>query len=211
VAHDDSVRFFVHLPPASAGTHVYRLVADTLAKVVETNEFNNSAMKSVTVVTNQTPVAGITLPADSSMYVTGVPIPLIGTVKDDRSPASQLTRFWYVDLRRPGKPDSMVFASPDSITSFTPPAFNGSGVYLRVRWRVTEPTGLSDTAAVSQFREVDLEPLTLQWSPATPTSSDSIQYSVFLRNNGRMVIPAPWWLRFTRFAWCSIRSGRSRS
>jgi len=196
VSEDDSVSIHVNLPPAAVGNHTFRLVADTLAKVVETNEFNNADMVVIAVVPNQPPHAIITSPADSSSYVAGIAVTLYGSATDDGSTPVQLTRQWTVALHRAGKPDSTVWTSGDSTTTFVPAAYSGTGIFLRARWRVSEPTGQADTATVDLFREVDFQPLSVLWSPTSPSSADTVLFFLLIQNNGRMPASAPWTIRF---------------
>lgn len=143
---------------------------------------------------NTPPEAAIFSPSDTSFFVAGDTLVLVGYGTDAEQPATTLGYRWDVDLHHNIHVHPGVVIIPDSTGSFVADNHeDGSGVWLQIRFAVTDAGGLADTARVSVFPEVDLSP-TLVWAQGGVFNmEDPAVLHFWLRNLGRMPTPRSRW------------------
>jgi glucose/arabinose dehydrogenase/PKD repeat protein len=180
-------------------THTYQ-DPGTYSAVLSVTDGRGGLTRDTVVVTatgapvNTPPVAVITSPADGSFYVDGSTIAMAGSATDGQDPAGALDYQWQVDLHH------NTHVHPSSITaSGTSASFvadnhdDGTGVWFRILFKVSDTGGLVDTAAVSIFPEVDLAPSAITVTPASPDNTMPLTYALDVTNNGRMPAPLTRW------------------
>lgn len=144
------------------------------------------------VLGNSRPVAAISAPANNSSY-TAANVTLTSGSTDAQDPPDSLLYRWDVERHRDADPAVLTtFITRD--TAFTPVLGADSAVvYYRVRLKVTDLGGLTDSTAVTIYPEIDLAPSAITIVPSAPTSADSLTLSVMLRNLGRVHTPLTHW------------------
>jgi glucose/arabinose dehydrogenase len=149
---------------------------------------------SAVLAFNTPPAAGIDSPVDSTFFVTGETIALMGHGSDAEQPATTLAYRWDVDLHHNVHVHPGVVIIPDSTGSFVAENHeDGSGVWLQIRFAVTDAGGLADTARVSIFPEVDLSP-TFPWvQGGVINTTDPAVLHFWVSNLGRMPAPRSRW------------------
>jgi len=145
-------------------------------------------------VVNTPPTATITSPADTSFFIDGQSISLIGSGSDTETPPASLQYVWWVDIHH------NIHVHPGSPLSTSPTATyvahdhdDGSGVQLEAVFAVTDQGGVADSARIRLFPEVDLEPTSPTVTPATPGATTNAEYRFWIRNHGRMPSPIQRW------------------
>lgn len=140
------------------------------------------------------PVATILAPVDSAFYAAGDTIRLHCTASDPDQAATTLAYRWDVDLHHNVHVHPGIEIVTDSTGSFVAENHDdGSGVWLEIRLAVTDSTGLADTARVSIFPEIDLEPGAAWTQPPTLGTGNAATFRFWLRNHGRMPAPYSRW------------------
>jgi len=143
---------------------------------------------------NTPPAVAILSPADGTFFVHGDTLHLQGAATDAQQPSSALEWRWDVDLHHNVHVHPSTVVIPDSTGILvTENHDDGSGTWYVIRLTVTDGGGLTDTASVAVFPEVDLSP-GFPWAdqPAIGTS-DSTTFHFWMRNHGRMPAPASRW------------------
>lgn len=149
---------------------------------------------SAVLAFNTPPAAAILSPSDSAFFAAGDTIALVGTGTDAEQPATTLGYRWDVDLHHNIHVHPGVVIVPDSTGSFVADNHeDGSGVWFQVRFAVTDAGGLADTARVSLFPEVDLEPGFPGAAGGAINTTDPTVLHFWLRNLGRMPAPRSRW------------------
>jgi len=139
---------------------------------------------------NQPPVATILEPADSSFFVADETVLLHGTAVDAEDPASAMTYRFDVDLHHNTHVHPSTHVVFDTTGSFVAENHDdGTGVWFEIRFTAMDQNGKADTARVSIFPEIDLEPAGLTLDPAQPGSQDTTTVTFLLHN--RAAMPAP--------------------
>lgn len=143
---------------------------------------------------NTPPTAGIVSPADSTFFAAGDTIALHGAGSDAETPSAALAYRWDVDLHHNIHVHPSVEIVTDSTGSFVAENHDdGSGVWFEIRFAVTDGGGLSDTARVSVFPEVDLSPSWVWTEPPAVGTAEPTVFRFRLRNAGRMPAPVTRW------------------
>ena len=157
--------------------------------------FDNFGGGNVVFNSNTKPTATITAPVNGSFYYVGQTVALTGTGSDAQTPAANLTYQWVLDLHHNTHVHPAVLTLDGASSSFQPTNHDdGTGVYYEVKFAVTDPGGLSDTARVNIYPEVDLNPSPITVTPASPQAGGSTTYAFRLRNLGRMPAPISRWV-----------------
>lgn len=141
------------------------------------------------------PNLAIISPANGAFYAAGDSIPLRLAASDDRDAASALQYRWDVDLNHNNHVHPDVFSTSNSSGSFLAQNHDdGTGVSYSIRARVTDTGGLSTTASVRIWPEVDLQVTSLSNTPDTIRSATvPVSWRFTLRNGGRMPAPISRW------------------
>jgi glucose/arabinose dehydrogenase len=149
---------------------------------------------NVVFSTNQPPVATILSPADSSFFAAGDTIQLHATAVDDTDPAGAMTYRFDVDLHHNIHVHPSTHVVLDTTGSFVAENHDdGTGVWLEVRFRGTDGSGLFGTASVSLFPEVDLAAGGFAFDRPQLGSDDTTVVSFKLHNLGAMPGPMFHW------------------
>lgn len=143
---------------------------------------------------NTPPVAGIVSPADSAFFTAGDTLLLRGTAADAETPVAALAYRWDVDLHHNVHVHPSVEVVEDSTGVLVAANHDdGSGVWFEIRFAVTDGGGLSDTARVSVFPEVDLSPSWWSAGPPPIGTAGPAVIRFWLHNQGRMPAPYSRW------------------
>jgi Domain of unknown function (DUF2341)/Putative Ig domain/CARDB/FlgD Ig-like domain len=170
VAGDDSVEVVRTIAPTmTVGTHTLRVKVDTLAVVQETNESNNAASRSVTVVSNQPPALA---PIADQVVDEGAELTV--TVAATHPDSATQTLEFSIDAGAP------TGASIDPVTgafSWTPGEDQGPGTYqITIRVRDDGTPVLEDSETIDiQVNEVNVAPV-LSGVPAEATIPEGAPY-----------------------------------
>jgi glucose/arabinose dehydrogenase len=143
---------------------------------------------------NTPPHASLISPSDGQFYYVGQNVSLSGSGSDAEDSDTSLAYRWIVDLHHnnhvhpgffnfTGKTATLVGMNHD----------DGTGVYLTVKFVVTDRGGLADTARCNIYPEIDLEPSPITVTPATPSNPGTTQYAFTINNRGRMPAPISRW------------------
>jgi hypothetical protein len=87
----------------------------------------------------------------------------------------------------------MATSDRDTMTLIGQDHDDGTGVYIEARVLVTDRGGLTDTASVAMFPEVDLEPGPLTVSPSSPGTLAPARYTFAVHNHGSLSAPLSRW------------------
>jgi glucose/arabinose dehydrogenase/PKD repeat protein len=161
----------------------------------ETTRLTSFGGGSVSLSLNSPPYARIRSPRDGSFFVAGDRIVMKGEGSDQEDPSSALHYRWDVTILHNNHRHPDAFLSSSKIDSMV--AVNhddGTGVHDLIRLVVTDRGGLTDTAMVSVYPEVDLQPSPIAVEPSMPTVTDSLELSFWIRNRGRMPAPFSRWV-----------------
>ena len=142
---------------------------------------------SAVLFTNTPPTAFITSPLDSTFYVAGDTLNLRGYGQDAHDAASALTPRWEVDLHHNNH------VHPNSITSdsarfdFVPQNDDdGTGVWLMMRYIVTDSGALCDTVYAHVFPSSDVTPSIARTTPMQPGTTAPTRFWFKIYNLGPM-------------------------
>jgi len=136
--------------------------------------------------TNTAPTVTVTSPTNRSFFIEGQSISLTGTASDAQDAAGLLAHHWDVELRHNTHIHfGLAFETP-SASLVADNHDDGSGVFYRVKYRVTDTGGLVGRDSVDLFPEIDLNAGTPVLAPSAPTAADSITASFVIRNLGRL-------------------------
>jgi glucose/arabinose dehydrogenase len=140
------------------------------------------------------PRAFVDWPPDSSFFATGDTVRLEGHGWDDRDAADALVPQWQVDLHHNNHihPAEFVFQS-HSARFLAADHDDGTGVWIRALYMVTDAAGHVDTARVDLFPEIDLAASAVWTEPNVPGTRDSATWCFTLLNRGRMRSPYVRW------------------
>ncbi len=149
---------------------------------------------SVPLVPNFPPSATILAPPDSSFFVAADTVHLSGTGTDPNTPSDSLSYLWEADLHHNVHVHPNVFHLTGRDTSFVGKNHDdGTGVYLHVRFIVSDPAGLADTTAIDLFPEADLKPSIAIVVPETLHVGDPLGAVFRIANPGRMLARRSHW------------------
>jgi len=155
------------------------------------SRLDNFGGGTASLLSNTPPIATILKPLDRSFYAEGVVVQLAGSGSDTQDPPGNLRYHWQVDLHHNNHIHPSSFVSDSATASFLGQNHDdGTGVYLAIQLTVTDAGGMSDTAKVSIFPEIDLWPSPVVTAPSQPSTTAPSLYRFTLHNGGRM--PAPW-------------------
>ncbi len=144
---------------------------------------------------NTKPTAILIAPTNGSFYISGQTISLVGDGSDAQTPSDSLTYQWVMDLHHNTHVHPAAFTGFGKIQSYLGDNHDdGTGVFEEIKLIVADPGGLTDTARVSIYPEVDLTPSIATVAPATPTGGQPATYTFRLRNLGRMPAPFSRWV-----------------
>lgn len=144
---------------------------------------------------NTSPIAIISSPSDNSFYVEGQPIDLAGNASDGQTSAAQMGYHWDVTLHHNNHTHPGQLVSDNRNEIFVPESHeDGTGSWLEAHLVVTDGGGLKDTAAVTLWPEVDLDPSPVTVTPDPARRIDVNQFSFKLRNYGRMLSRRSHWV-----------------
>ena len=146
------------------------------------------------VAGNTKPTATIHAPANNAFFIGNQTVNLQGSGLDGQDAAGALQYRWEVDILHNTHVHPSSSVSTGASSSFVATNHDdGTGAHYRINFLVTDTGGLTDTARVEIWPEVDLDPSTVATTPAAPTSSDSITYAFKIRNFGRLPAPISRW------------------
>lgn len=143
---------------------------------------------------NTPPSVTILSPVDGTFFAHDDTLHLQAVATDAQQPSSALAWRWDVDLHHNVHVHPSIAVIEDSTGILvTENHDDGSGTWYVIRLTVTDGGGLTDTASVAVFPDVDLSP-GFPWSdqPAIGTS-DSTTFHFWMRNYGPMPAPASRW------------------
>ena len=139
------------------------------------------------IIINQKPHAQILPPpADSTFYVAGDTLTIIGSKSDPEDPPSALIGHWSNRLVHNNHTHILTEADGDTASIITENHDDGTGVYLLLRYIVTDTGGLKDTATVHVFPENDLEPSPVTILPSEVGTGSSPLFRFSIMNHGRL-------------------------
>lgn len=147
----------------------------------------------VSTTSNTPPSVQITSPLANTRFIDQQTITLACNAADAQDAASALQYHWDVELHH-NTHVHFAYSFDSPTASF--PAENhddGTGVFMRLRVRVTDSGGLTATDSLDLYPEMDLSPSAIRVTPASPTSADSVTISFQVRNLGRMPAPISRW------------------
>jgi PKD repeat protein len=143
---------------------------------------------------NRRPNAVIQSPAGSGFYAAGDTIRLAGFGVDPEDLPGALDYRWEVDLHH------NQHVHPGFVVADLPSTFlvaedhdDGSGVWLRGRFIVTDTQGASDTTSVDLHPEIDLVPSAVGTIPTVPGTSEPTLFRFTIDNPARMPAPRSHW------------------
>jgi glucose/arabinose dehydrogenase len=147
---------------------------------------------------NTPPQAIVLGPADHSFYAAGDTLWLHGDGSDAEDTPAELDYGWRVDLHHNNHvhPSSFVSDQKDDFL-LGEDHDDGTGVFLVARLVVSDQGGLSDTASVALYPEINLRPADIQALPPQPFSGTPVEYRFALENTGRMASPLVHWTLHT--------------
>ena len=138
------------------------------------------------VIVNQPPHATLLPPpADSTFYVAGDTLQLVGAKSDAEDPPSALLGRFYQPAQHQPLPH-LSEQDGDTTHIITENHDDGTGVYLLLRYIVTDTGGLKDTAVVHVFPENDLQPTPVTIMPNDVTRGASALFRFGIVNHGRL-------------------------
>ena len=136
---------------------------------------------------NTPPIGFITSPVNHSFYATGDTVHLRGYAHDAQDSASALTYRWEVDLHHNNHIHPSSYTSDSAAFDFVAQNHDdGTGVWLNIRYLVTDTGGLCDTTYSAIYPEVDLTPNSLHTDPDTIGTTSPAAYEFKIDNLGRM-------------------------
>lgn len=187
----DSLEYEVELPVLAIGSYTLRVVADTLARIVEPDESDNVAMLSF-AVTNTAPTVEIA-GSDTVWVAPGDTLQLAALAADPQQPDTTLAWHWRVDHHH-GVVDTTVFTSTERSPGFIVPEFLDSlTTHYGVRVRVTDAEGATGADSLTAFADIDLSPRGLAIWPLTPSDVVPLEVRFDLTNDGRAPAPPSRW------------------
>lgn len=143
---------------------------------------------------NARPRATILAPESGGFYAAGDTVRLSGTGSDREDASDRLTYRWEVDLHH------NTHVHPGVVVADTPSAFfiaedhdDGTGVWLRARFIVTDQGGMSDTTFADLHPEIDLRCSGVGTIPTRPGTLEPAEYRFTIDNFGRMPAPYSRW------------------
>ena len=143
---------------------------------------------------NTPPEVAVVSPLDHAFFVTGDSLWMRCAAADLQDSPAALSYLWTVDLHHNNHVHPAIFTSTDSTAVLVAENHSdGTGVWYHATVRVTDQGGLSDTAAVSLYPEVDLWPSPPTSSPREPGTGWPATYRFVLHNAGRMPAPITHW------------------
>jgi polysaccharide export outer membrane protein len=111
------------------------------------------------------PVARIASPRDSSTYVPGTVVSLVGRALDAEDADDRLTYQWDVDALNMGQDRSRILSFKGKTATFVPKQDGAPGTIYEIRLVVSDPSKLRDTALVSLV-------------PGTARATDEVSYQL---------------------------------
>jgi alpha-mannosidase len=180
-----------------SATHVYTFGSFT-ATLTVTDSAGASATRTMAITSsNGRPAASIGSPLDRSFFTLPDSIRLAGAATDAQDPPSSLALRWEVDAHDLGggvRALALVFTG--STAAFQAGDVALPGTWLAIRLIATDLGGLSDTAAVAVYPEVDLAPSDVVVAPDPPQQGLPASFTFVLANHGREpAFPSRWILR----------------
>ncbi len=150
---------------------------------------------------NTAPTAAVQAPVDHGFYAAGDTVWLHGGGSDAQDSAAQLAYGWRIDLHHNNHvhPSSFVSDRRDDFL-IGEDHDDGTGVFLTARLVVTDRGGLTDTASVALYPEINLRPADLVTTPVQMFAGAPAQYRFALENTGRMPSPRVHWVLHTESA-----------
>ena len=146
-------------------------------------------------VRNTPPSAAILSPSQDSFYNDDVTIDLTGSATDAQTPSDGLTYKWIVDIHHKTYVAAAAYEFNGKTATLAAQDYDdGFGVHLEIKLAVTDPGGLSDTARVTIWPEIDLEPSSVTVVPNPAFATQSARYSFVLHNRGAMPAPYSHWV-----------------
>ena len=159
-----------------------------------TTKIDNFGGGNYLPVINTPPTAIIAGPTDNSFYVEGQTLNLTGNASDAQETASQMAYHWDLTLHHNNHTHPGQLVSDNRNDVFMPEDHeDGTGTWLEVKLVVTDGGGLKDTASVSVWPEVDLDPSTVTVTPDPARRIDVNNFAFKLRNYGRMLSRLSHW------------------
>ena len=136
---------------------------------------------------NTPPIAFITSPLDSTFYATGDVVQLRGYAHDAQDSTNALTYRWEVDLHHNNHVHPLVEHSDSTQYDFVAENHDdGTGVWMLIRYIVTDTGGLRDTVITHIFPSVDLTPARLRTYPDTIGTTSPAAFQFKIKNLGPM-------------------------
>jgi glucose/arabinose dehydrogenase len=136
---------------------------------------------------NTPPIGFITSPLDSTFYAAGDSVHLRGYAHDAQDSALALTYRWEVDLHHNNHVHPVVEQSDSASFDFVAQNHDdGTGVWMLIRYIVTDTGGMRDTTITRIFPSVDLTPGLVTTSPGEPGTTQPAGWMFTIRNLGPM-------------------------
>ncbi|HKQ57364.1 MAG TPA: PQQ-dependent sugar dehydrogenase [Candidatus Eisenbacteria bacterium] len=145
------------------------------------------------IVMNTAPTATILAPLDRSFYVETHVLTMLGSGRDIEQPSATLSYAWQMNLHHNNHvhPGSFVATGPNASYEI-PRHADQTGVWYEIELRVTDSGGLSDTARVTIYPEVDLVPGAIVVD-SKPGTSQPVGFHFSITNIGRVVSRTSRW------------------
>ena len=143
---------------------------------------------------NTPPHAVIDSPPSRSFYAAGDSLRLGGGGFDGQDAPGLLQYRWEVDLHHNNHihPCELVADGPNAVL-VAENHDDGTGVWMRARFIVTDTGGKSDTTWSDLFPSIDLIPTLVLTDPSTPTTDAPTTYKFTISNQGPMPAPISHW------------------
>jgi glucose/arabinose dehydrogenase len=136
---------------------------------------------------NTPPIAFIDSPLDSSFFETGVTVHLRGHAHDAQDSANVLIPRWEVDMHHNNHIHPLVDQSDSASFDIVPLNHDdGTGIWMLVRYIVTDTGGLKDTTYARIFPACDVTPSIAQTSPPQPGTTTPAGFFFKIYNTGPM-------------------------
>lgn len=143
---------------------------------------------------NEPPRLKILQPADSSFFVGGDTLQLVGVATDAETPDDSLAFRWSVDLTHNNHVHPNVFSATTTNASWaTEEHEDGTGWFVTVRATAGDPDFHTTTRSVRVFPEVDFAPAALATTPVSPDPLGAFEVRFQLHNHGRAPSPRRHW------------------
>jgi glucose/arabinose dehydrogenase len=136
---------------------------------------------------NSAPHVAIDAPADGSFFVTGDTLRFLAHAFDANQPANTLGVHWQIDLHHDTHVHPASYGSTsDSLTLVAANHEDGRGFWYEGIFVATDQEGLSDTARVSVYPEIDVVASPVSIVPDAPGQGRPAEYRFRIANRGRM-------------------------